>query len=396
VSYPRFVLANLLRNKRRTILTVLSLAASVFLISTLEGILQYAEGLSIATGSERRLIVRRRTSLQDRLPESYVDKIRALPDVEAATPMTWFGGAYKDPADPTYMFGQLSCDPDVFPKVVPEADVVDPVTGAARPELYDDFRGDRTGAIAARELFLKYDWKLGDKITLQGTIYPVDLELTLRAAYHAKHGTDNQTLYYHQTYLDELLGRPGLIGVVSLRATTVEAMPRLIDAIDSKFANSDYETLTETERAFQAGFLQMMGNIQFLLRGIATGVAFAMLLVAANTTAMAARERAHEIAVLKAIGFTPGKVLTLLMFEAVLLGALGAGLGGAAAFAASPALDALFQMSMFSFFLAGYRLELWIPLAATVLGALVGWVSAFVPSWHVARLPIAATIRRTA
>lgn len=396
MNLPRFILANGLRNKRRTILTLASLAASVFLVATLEGILRYVGNLSTATGSERRIIVRRRTSLQDRLPESYVERVRAIDGVAAATPMLWFGGAYKDATKPENWFGQLSCDPEVFPTVIPEAEPVDPVTGAPSPELYEEFKKDRTAAIAARDLFLKHGWKLGDKITLQGIIYPVDLELTLRAAYHAKQGTDNQTLYYHHKYVDERLGRPGLIGVVSARAATVEAIPTLIDKIDGQFANSDFETLTETERAFNAGFVQMLGNIQFLLRAIATAVAFAMLMVAANTTAMAARERAHEIAVLKAIGFTPGFVLAILIVESIAIAVAGSALGAGAAYFTAPLLDAGFQKSFFSFFLAGYRLEPWIPAAALGLGAFIGCASSFIPGWRVARLPIAATIRRTA
>jgi len=400
MSIPRFVLANLLRNRRRAVLTVLSLAASVFLVATLEGVLQHVDGLAVAQGGETRLITRRKTSLQDRLPESYVEKIRALPGVVAATPMIWFGGIYKDMTKPENWFGQLSCEPEIFREVIPEAEIVDPVTGAPAPQLYEDFKNDRTGAIAARDLFLKFakdGWAIGKKITLVGMIYPVNLELTLRAAYHAKSGTDNGTLYYHQKYIDEALGRPGLIGVVSLRAASIEAMPGLIDKIDSMFANSDFETLTETERAFQAGFVQMMGNIKFLLRAIGTAVAFAMLMVAANTTAMAARERAHEIAVLKAIGFTPGLVLGLLLAEATILGFAASGIGAALAAGLAPVLDSgVFAKSNFSFFLTGYRLAPWIPVAALVLGAFVGWISAFIPSWHVARLPIAATIRRTA
>ncbi len=395
MSWSGFVLSNLLRNKRRSFLTLVSLAASVFLVTTLEGLLRFMNDAPRTQGSERRLIVRRSTSLQDRLPESYVGKVRALPGVETASPMLWFGGIYRD-SKPENFFGQLSCDPEEFHRLVPEAVPVDPKTGAPRPELYEEFRRDRTAAIAARELFLKYGWELGDRITIIGTIYPVNLELTLRAAYHAESGTDNQTLYYHHRYVDELLGRPGLIGVVSVRAESVDLVSPLIDRIDAQFANSEFETLTETERSFQLGFVQMLGNISLFVRAIATAIAFAMLMVAANTTAMAARERTHEIAVLKSIGFTPARVLTLLLGEAVLLGILGAGAGAGAAAALGPFIESVFAKSTISFFLSGYRLAAWIPLSATAVGALIGLAAALGPCTRVAFLPIATTLRRTA
>lgn len=395
MSYLGFVFANLLRNRRRSILTLLSLALSVFLISTLEGLLQHVQNSPRMTGSERRVIVRRRTSLQDRLPEHYVEKVRAIPSVEAATPMLWFGGLYKN-TKPENFFGQLSCDPELFRQILPEAEVVDPKTGEPSPALYEEFRKDRSGAIAARDLFVKFGWKLGDKITLIGTIYPVNMELTLRAAYHAKQGTDNQTLYYHHKYVDELLGRPGLIGVVSARAKNVDDIPTIIEQVDAKFANSEFETLTETERAFQAGFVQMLGNIEFFLRAIATAVAFAMLMVAANTTAMAARERAHEIAVMKAIGFTPARTLTLLLMEATLLCTIGAAVGAFLAWGTQGILEAASQASVMSFFLSGYALAPWIPFAGIAIGVLVGVASSLGPCWRVAQLPIVVGLRRTA
>lgn len=403
---PKFIVSNALRNRRRTLLTVASLAASVFLLTTLEGLLNHLNTSAEATGSASRVIVRRRTSLQDRLPESYVDKVKAIPGVAAATPMVWFGGYYKE-FKPEYLFGQLSCDPETFRDVVPEAEVVDLETGApiprsdpknpgSRPDPYEEFRADRTGAFAARELFQKFGWKIGDRITLTGMIYPVNLELTLRAAYHAQSGTDNQTLYYHQKYVDELLGRPGLIGVVSVRAESPDVVPSLVSQIDAKFENSDFETLTETERAFQLGFVKMLGNITVIIRSITLAVAITMLMVAANTTAMAARERAYEIAVMKAIGFSVIEVLGFMVVESTLVGFVGSALGVALAYGAVPLVNWVGQFSFISFFLYGYQLSPLVAAAAVGVGTAVSLAAALVPCWRVARLPIAATIRRAA
>ena len=221
---------------------------------------------------------------------------------------------------------------------------------------------------------------IGDTITLQGIIYPVSLELNLRAAYHAKEGTDNQTLYYHQKYIDESLGSPGLIGVVSVRATDADVVPSLISRIDGKFENSDFETLTETERSFQLGFLKMMGNITYLIRSITTAVAITMLLVAANTTAMAARERAYEIGVMKAIGFPIQSVLGLLIAEATLVGFVGSAIGVGLAYAAAPAVNWLGQLSFMSYFLYGYTLNPVVAGSALAIGTLVTLVAALFPA----------------
>jgi putative ABC transport system permease protein len=394
VNYPGLILANALRNKRRTTLTLLSLAASVFLLSTLEGLLQYMMEHSVASGSVHRIITRRKTSLADRLPENYVQRIGSLEGIDSVTPMVWFGGIYKE-FKPENFFGQLSCDPETWPRVISEAKIVDPTTGAPRPELYKDFASDRTAAIAGYELCQQHGWKLGDRITLQGMIYPVNLELTLKAAYSAPNGgTDNKTLYYHHKYIDELLGRPGLIGIVSARVKNSDEIPELIQKIDGMFANSDFETLTETEQAFQLGFVKMLGNITQLVRAIGTAIAFTMLMVAANTTAMSARERAPEIAVLKAIGFDPGHVLRMLMIESTLIVVFGAALGAGAAWAASPMIRKGMQYSPMAFFFAEYAMAAWIPLAAIGIGTVVGFFSSIFPCWRVARLPISETIRR--
>lgn len=390
------VFANAFRNKRRTILTLLSLAASVFLLTTLESLLTYMMSHAVDSGSTHRIIVRRRTSLADRLPESYVDKVGQMDGIEQVTPMVWFGGIYKE-FKPENFFGQLSCNPDTWRQVISEAEIVDPATGKSAPELYEEFRKDRQGALIGMDLVKKHGWKLGDPITLQGMIYPCDLKLNFRAAYTAPGGgTDTQTLYYHHKYIDESLGRPGLIGIVSARVKNSDDIPRLIEKIDSTFANSDFETLTETEQAFQLGFVKMLGNITMLVRSIGTAIAITMLMVAANTTAMAARERAHEIAVMKAIGFAPGGVMFLLILESTFTAIVGAGLGAGLAYGLTSAIEKGMQYSPMAFFFQDYRMAGWIPLMGLAAGACTGLLSAILPCWRVANLPISTTIRRVA
>lgn len=390
------IIANTVRNKRRTALTALSLAASVFLITTLESLFNYMDRHALQSGSATRIIVRRRTSLQDRLPESYVQKIAQLDGIEACTPMVWFGGIYKE-YKPENFFGQLTADPETFQKVIPEAVVVDPATGRPAPDLYQEFKNDRQGAIVGINLFKKFGWKLGDRITIQGTIYPVDVQLNLRAAYDAPQGgTDRDTLYFHHKYLDESLGLPGQIGIVSARVRNSDDIPALVDKIDGMFANSEFETLSETEQAFQAGFVKMLGNLTALVHSIGSAVAFAMFMVAANTTAMAARERANEIAVMKAFGFEPGAVLRYLLIENSLIALMGSAIGALVAVAMTPFIKEGMQYSPLAYFFQDYSMLPAIPLILVAVGTGIGLVAAYVPCRLVSNLPIATTIRRLA
>ncbi|MBI3819953.1 MAG: ABC transporter permease [Planctomycetes bacterium] len=390
------IIANAVRNKRRTILTILSLGASVFLFATLESLLQYMTSHALDNGSARRIVVRRKTSLQDRLPQSYIQKVASVDGIECVTPMVWFGGIYKEETAKN-MFGQLSCDPETWHSVIPEAEILDPATGKPAPQLYDDFRKDRQGALAGIHLFEKFGWKIGDQIVLQGKIYPCNLTLNLRAAYNApRGGTDESTLYYHHKYIDESLGNPGLIGVVEARVKNSDDIPRLIDQIDGGFADSDFQTFTETEQAFSLGFVKMLGNLTMLVHSIATAVAFTMLMVAANTTASAARERAHEVAVMKAIGFAPTTVLRYLLFENVLVAFSGAGLGAAAAYFFSAQVRAAMQQSPMAFFFEQYQMAPAIAIGSTLVGAIVGLCAALIPCARVAWMPISTTLRRVA
>ncbi len=382
-----FLRRNLLRNRRRSLLTLLSIAASLFLVVVLEGLLGHLDDMPRLDGSEKRLIVRRATSFKDPLPESFGARIESVPGVRGVCGLVLYWGVYRS-LDPENFFAKLALDPEEIQANYPETRGADPETGLPRPDLIDRFIADRRGASAGINLYEKYGWKLGDRVVFQGIGFP-DVELTLRSCYT---GPEKSTFYFHRDYLEELMGQPGHVTFFNVICETEEDVPRVAAAIDTLFANSEAPTITETEKAFQGAFVQMLGNVRFLLRSIAAACAFAMLCVAANTLAMTARERAHEIAVLKTLGFTPRLILGLMLGEVTVLCALAAALGAGAAVALFAVEGPMHDLG--GGFLRGFRVPLPLAAAAIPGGVLVGWIAAAVPFLRVVRAPIAPALRR--
>lgn len=386
-KYAPFLRRNLFRNPRRSILTLLSIAASTFLVVVLEGLLRHLDDMPRADGSERRLIVRRSTSFLEPLPAHFGPKMEAIAGVQGVCALVFYFGIYRE-LRPEYFFPKMALDAENLRSNYPETRVVDPETGADRDALFEDFKNDRRGASAGIALYRKYGWKRGDVLRFQGVGFP-DVEVTLRSCYD---GPERGSLFFHRDYLDELEGRAGRVSFFNVICRTGDDVPRVAHAIDTLFANSEAPTISETEKSFQAGFVAMLGNVQLLLRSIALACSFAMLCVSANTLAMTARERANEIAVMKTLGFPPSRVLALLLVEVTILCVAAASVGAGAA-KAMFAIDGPWH-DLGSGFLRGFRLPTWLALAALPLGALVGWCSAVVPFVRVAFAPIAPALRR--
>ncbi|MBL8694275.1 MAG: ABC transporter permease [Planctomycetes bacterium] len=388
LRYLPFLRRNLLRNRRRSFLTLFSLAASIFLVVVLEGLLRHLDDMPRADGSEKRLIVRNAQNFKDPIPASFGGKIHQIPGVQGVCALFLYWGIYKD-LKPEYFFPKMALDAERLRENYPETRIVDPETGAERPALFDQFVADRRGASAGINLYRKYGWKIGDRIVFRGMGLP-DVEVTLRSCYD---GPERSSFYFHRAYLEELMGNPGAVTFFNVICENAEDLPSVASSIDALFANSQAPTVTETEKAFQGQWVQMLGNVRFLLRAIGLACGFAMLCVSANTLAMTARERASEIAVMKTLGFTPGKVLTLLLSEVAVLCAIASaiGSGGAVAMFLFPGP----WHDMGGGFLLGMRIPPDLAIAALPLGIFVGWASALWPFLRVAHAPIASTIRRT-
>ncbi len=317
----RLIWKNTTRNPRRTVLTISSIMVSIFLVSTLQAIVDNLEQLGKGSGSSHlRLIVHRATSMTQPLPVAYKQRIAALPGVKYVGSGNWFGGLYIDERN---FFANFATDVDDFDKINDEYQIP--------PEELAAWKQERSAALVGRKLMEKYGWKSGDHVTLKGTIYPVDLEFIIRAVYTAPNESDERAFFFHWDYFDESLGRRGQAGSFSVKVNAAEDVPRVMDAIDRMFRNTDAETKTETEQAFNLSFVSMLGNIKLLLTAISAAVVFTILLVAGNTMAMSIRERTGEVGVLKTLGFRRNTILLLLVGESLAIASLGGVLGGVGA-----------------------------------------------------------------
>jgi putative ABC transport system permease protein len=324
MKFLPLVLRSLLRKKTRTIFTVLSILVAFLLFGYLGAIRQAFEGGVELTGADR-LLTLHRVSLIQLLPVSYGSRIEPLPGVREVTHSTWFGGTYQDPKN---FFPQMVVEPEGLLDLYPEYRLPE--------EQKRAWLADRIGAVAGRQIATKYGWKIGDRIPIQATIWrkkdgSSDWEFDLVGIYDgAEKGTDTTQFFFRYDYFDETrLFEKGMVGWFVVRIAEPERAAEVAQRIDDTFANSPYETKTSTEKAFAQAFANQVGNIGAILRSVLLAVFFTILLVAGNTMAQSVRERTSELAVLKTLGFSDGKVLGLVMAESLLLSAIG-GLPGLA------------------------------------------------------------------
>src|SRR6266850_352624 len=309
MSLLSLVLVNLGRNKRRTVLTLLSVMVALFLFCTLGGVLDTLQE-SIKIGSLTRLVTRNAISLIFPMPLSYRERLAALPGVKRVALQNWFGG--QDPKDPHNFFAQFAVDEQFYAEYAPDIDIVaasPPQARVAVPAGVDPglaaYLSEQTACVVGRKLLEKNHWKLGQNVSLAGTIYPGEWPFTIRAVYAAKKKSfGDETMLFHWKYLDQRgMGGRAMVGIFVLELDDPDRAGEIAKQVDAMFENSPAATRTESEQAFQAGFVSMYGNIPFVLRVIGLAVVFAILLVAANTMMMAFRERTSEIGVLKTLGY---------------------------------------------------------------------------------------------
>jgi putative ABC transport system permease protein len=315
--------------------------------------------------------VRHKVSLIMNLPVTYQDRIERIPGVDMVSHATWFNGIYQN--EPKNFFGSFPVDPDRFLAVFPE--IVLPI------EQKQAWLKTRTGAIVGRQLVERFHWKIGDRVPLVSPIWPrkgdAAWEFDIVGIYDgAKKNTDTSSFYFRYDYFDEARAQgQGLVGWFGVRVKDADRAAEVAKAIDNEFANSPYETKSEPEGAFVAGFVQQMGNIGTMLIAILSAVFFTILLVAGNTMAQAVRERTSELGVLKALGFTNERVLALVLAESCLLAAVGglAGLGVAWAIAAAgspvPAMLPIFYLPV-RFVIIGVGLVAGLGVVAGIVPAL--------------------------
>ena len=377
MSFSRFIWKNAFRNKRRTGLTILSIGFSLFLLMALMTFMDTLLNPVIEDDSALRLLVIRSTSIADILPIAYMDKIRRVRGVEHVAPLQWFNGVYKDP---DYQFANFATDPGEIFSIYTEQHL-----GAEEKAA---FVADRRAAVAGADLAKRFGWKVGDRITLTGTIFPVDLDLDIVGIFTAD--LNQNILYFRWDYMDEALGKPGVAGAYVVKAKDAASVPSVIESIDGMFRNSPAETKTTTEKAFVLGFVSMLGNIQVIIGSVAGVVVFTMLLVAVSTMAMTVRERMREVAILKAIGYSRRLVLLLVMAEALFISLVGTGIGiGLGESLRLLDLDRITQGFIQRFDPGANAYG-----AVLVAGLAIGLLSGFLPARQAAGMSITGAMRR--
>ena len=378
MKYWKIIWKNVTRNRKRTTFTILSIAFSIMLVTFLRTLIVELSKANPAPESVRRVVVRRATSLGENMPESYRRKLQQVPEVELVTAMDWFGGVYQEPRN---FFANFAVDHETLFRMFPEIELDENGRQA--------FFVQRSAAICGVKLARRFGWKVGDRITLMGSIYPVDLEFTLVGIYQSM--VDTNAFYFRRDYFEEAMGKPGRVGAFYLLCSSQEAVPGIIANVDSMFRNTDAETLTETERSFEAGFQSMLGNIRGLVLSISSVVIFMILLIVGNTMAMSVREQSHEIAILKSLGFQNESLFGMLVGEALVISLLG-GLAG------TLATRLVFDLVDFADITMGLIREFRVELPAIALGMAVslavGLVSGGIPALHVSRLTVSEGLRR--
>jgi putative ABC transport system permease protein len=380
----KYIWRNATRNKLRSMLTILSVGFSLALMTVLYGYLAMQDIWSNEAKVHNRIVVMNKQGFSGELPIAYVDRVRRMEGVKAAVPYAWYGGLYKDERMP---FAQFGTDASEVFAVWSEIQIA--------PEQLAAWQSDRRACVVDRRMAERRGWKIGEQIPLKGTYYPFDLDLTLVGLFDPPQPSDS--LLFHWEYLDEGLKRDyagqgsGNAGTIFAKAESARVIADLCQAIDDRFASSDNPTRTQTEAAFAQMFTDMLGNIQAYIRNIGLAVMFSLTLVSANAMAMSMRERTTEVAVLKAIGFPRGRVLSMILGESCLIAAVGGLLGLAVG---GGVLQLLHQAApqFFPFALSHMAGPWMVWIIAIAMG--IGLVSGMVPAVRAAQLSVVDGLRR--
>jgi putative ABC transport system permease protein len=374
----KLILRNIFRNKRRTLLTASSIVVSLFLIITLATVLTES-----TRGSEeanpQRLWTRHSVSLGFPLPVAHQQRMETVPGVKSVMPFSWFGGMYKDEKS---FFANFAVDARKLRENYPELKMSD--------AEWQSFIADRQGAVVGRKLVMLHGFNLGQRITLRSPIYTASMEFIVRGICS---GGDEKTLYFHHEYMNESLPQwaKDQVGTFSLTANSADDVPRVAQAIDSIFVNTDAPTKTESEQEFARSFEAMMGGMKQFMYGIMGAITFSLLLIMGNTMAMTVRERTREVGTLKALGFKRGSIAALFLSEALIVTTVGGLIGIGAAMLIFGSIDLSLYIPNFQSFVPA-RSTL---LLAFVVSLLVGLISVSYSAYRVSGMTIAEALRST-
>lgn len=383
------IFRNCFRNRRRSILTVISIAASLCLLGMLLTIYHTFFYTEATPDQALRLITRNRVSLANPLPLSYQQQIKQTPGVKEVMINQWFGGVYKDERDAANFFARFAVEADKFATVNPEFKLPESERQA--------FVNDLTGCIVGRKTAVRHNLKPGDRMTIKGNIFPVTLELTVRGVYDGT--VDNESLFFHYKYLNESLaataGFRDVVGTYLIRMERAEDANAISKMIDDKYRNSTAQTKTETEQAFGLSFLAFLGNVKLILLSICAAVTFTILLVSGNTMAMAVRERVREVGVLKTLGFTNGMVLWLMVCEAIVISLIGGVVGLALTRGLILLLSLLPAFVTFFTDFSQVSVRPSVIIICLLVAGMIGFISSIVPALGASRRSIVEALKFT-
>jgi putative ABC transport system permease protein len=323
MKYLPLIVRNLLRRKIRTIFTT----ASIFIAFLLFGVLMalkaaFSMGVEVA-GADRLMMIHRVSFIQP-LPKSYLERMRPVEGITLISHANWFGGIYQDPSN---FFANMAVDPETWLAMYPEY---------VLPEEHRRaWFADRTGAIVGADLAKRFGWKVGDRVPLKATIYQKSdgspWEFTVDGIYDSPmKGADKTQFFFHYDYLNESVRGTFMadqVGWYLIKVSNPAEADAIAKRVDSLFANSPAETKTATEKVFASNFAKQVGDIGAIVTAIAAVVILFILFVAGNAMAQSIRERTNELAILKTLGFTDGKVLGMVLLESLLVAVIGGGLG---------------------------------------------------------------------
>ena len=378
--YLPLILKNCWRNRRRTLLTIASVGVSMCLLGVMIAMF-HAMYLSDATPDEAlRLVTRNKISLTVVMPQSYQNRIQQIPGVRQVMISQWFGGTY---IDAKHFFARMAVEPEKLFTMYGEATIPEDQRKA--------FEHDRTGCVVGRDLANKYNFHVGDRITLVGDIFPGNFEFTVRGIFDIPRASE--VLYFSRDYLEQSMpeARRGTAGMFVIKIDDPANATKIAQAIDDEYRNATVQTKTETEQAFSLSFVSLIGNVKMFLMAISGAVMFTILLVSANTMAMSVRERVREVGVLKTLGFAPGAILGMILGEAVAISLIGGTIG----YILSTGLASGVSKAAGGFLPPIPAFQPVVALACLLTAALIGLVSSLMPAMGASRVSIVEALRST-
>ncbi|HET6725927.1 MAG TPA: ABC transporter permease [Gammaproteobacteria bacterium] len=382
MKYLGLIASGLKRKKLRTLFTFLSVLTAFLLFGLLAATRQaFTGGTSVA--GQHRLVTMNKVSLSQSLPLAYLQRIQAVPDVEDVTYEIWFGGYYQDPKQSVFSFGVKAAN---YFKVFSELSV--------SPAQLQAWKSDRGGAMVGASLARRFGWKVGDQIPLQSNIWRDEngnntWTLTIDGIYSADNGNDQALFLHYQYWNERSVFEQDMTSLYLLTVAPGANMATVSDRIDALFANSPHETRTSTEQAFVQNFADQLGDIGAIITAIVGAVFFGMLLVTANTMARAVRERTAELAVMKALGFTRGAIVALVVGESVVLTLVGGLVGLGFAWVLAAGIGTKLAQYVPGFGLS--QAAVWVGVGFMVL---LGLLSAVLPCVQILRMNMVSALRK--